>query len=210
MRGAFSAVKLGSWHCTSTLAAQRAGFSTGLPRLALAQQARVAEGPNNDVKEPLFLQPLRKLRSKPKSKARKIYPLMPVPQTSSRDGARTRSANSSNRRGAQRGGNKRTAVSSQPLPEQLEGGMHDMAFVEATHGKNGALQLQKKYLETPKDQMQHYMKIVYAKSLDASYHEGHIGRARVFRLVENATIHDMSYLYVERLLWLMKPSASLE
>jgi len=88
--------------------------------------------------------------------------------------------------------------------------MHDMAFVEATHGKNGALQLQKKYLETPKDQMQHYMKIVYAKSLDASYHEGHIGRARVFRLVENATIHDMSYLYVERLLWLMKPSASLE
>jgi hypothetical protein len=209
MRRAFSAVKLGSWHCSSTLAAQRAGFSSGLPRLALAQQALVTEDPNNDLKQRSFVKSQPKLRLKPKSKPPKSSPLMPTPQSSSRDGARTRSASSSNKRGAPRGGSKKIVASSQPLPEQMEGGLHDMAFVQATYSKDGSLKLQKKYLDTPKDQLQNYVKVVYAKSLDASYREGHIGRAKMFRLVHNQVLCGVFHSYVGRPWSLMKPSASL-
>jgi hypothetical protein len=210
MRGAFSAVKLGSWHCGSTLAAQRAGFSSGLPRLALAQQAIVTEAPNNDLKQSSFLKSQPKLRSKPKSKPQKSSPLMPTFQSSSRDGTRTRSASSSNRRGAPRGGTKKNANSSQPLLEQLEGGLHDMAFVQATYSKDGSLKLQKKYLDTPKDQLQNYMKVVYAKSLDASYREGHIGRAKLFRFVHSWVSYGVSHLFTGRPWSLMRHSASLD
>jgi hypothetical protein len=190
--------------------AQRAGFSSGLPRLALAQQAIVTEAPNNDPKQPSFLKLRPKPHPKPKSKPQKSSPLMPTFQSSSRDGTRTRSASSSNKRGASRGGTKKNASSFQPLPEQLEGGLHDMAFVQATYSKDGSLKLQKKYLDTPKDQLQTYMKVVYAKSLDASYREGHIGRAKLFRFVHNRVSYDVSHLFTGRPWLLMKLSASLD
>ncbi len=83
------------------------------------------------------------------------------------------------------------------MPEQLEGGMRDMAFVEATYSKGGTVQLQKKYLDTSKDQLQNYMKLVYAKSLDASYQEGHIGRAKMFRSVYNQTLYSVAHAFIQ-------------
>lgn len=189
MRAAFCAVKLGSLHSSSTLAAQRASFSSGLPRLALAQQVLVAEASSNDLSKPSFVKPLSTRPPKSKAKPSKPSSLMPPPpQSSSRDGARARSGSYSNRRGGVRPPNKKNAA---PLPEQLEGGMHDLAFVESAYSKDGTLKLQKKYMDTPKDQLQNYMRVVYAKTLDASYLEGHIGRTKMFR-----SAHQSNGLYM--------------
>lgn len=185
MRRALSVTRSGLWQSSSTLTVQRAAFCSALPRLALAQQALRTETSNNDLNQPSFLRPLKKRQLKAKAKPSKTSSLMPQPQTPFRDGARSRGTNSSNRRGNSKPANRKPVA---PLPEQLEGGMHDMNFVQTTYSKDGTLQLQKKYLDTPKDQLQNYMKIVYAKSLDAAYQEGHIGRAKIFRLIQNQVL----------------------
>jgi hypothetical protein len=95
---------------------------------------------------------------------------------------RSRFPQPSNRRGQGKSANRRGGHPNQAsLPEQLEGGLHDLNYVKSTYGKDDSVVLKQEYLDTPKAHVQDYMKLVYAKPLEASYQEGFIGRTKLFR-----------------------------
>lgn len=198
MHRAWVGVSSGIWTSGSSLL-QRAAISSALPRPspALAQRLKPvssAPGPLPDI-----VLPPKKAKSgnNTRSKSPKSKRTMP-PQPSSSTPAvrplqqntnqptgnqpRSRFPQPSNRRGQGKFTNRRGGPPTQaPLPEQLEGGLHDLNHIKATLGKDGAVVLKQKYLDTPKAHLQDYMKMVYAKPLDASYHEGFIGRTKMFR-----------------------------
>jgi hypothetical protein len=182
MRSALFLVKRVPWKPSATLAASRASFTSAPSTLALARPLFATPQAEDDLPStstsPKKDRPRSKVRPKP-TKAKSLMP--PPPPSSSRDGHRPRfppPSSSSNKRGGYKNAPRRGPP---PLPDQLEGGLHDMAFVKTTHGKDGEVELKQKYLDAPKSNVQDYMKWVYGKALEAAYREGHIGRTKLFR-----------------------------
>jgi hypothetical protein len=204
MHRAWIGVSSGVWTTGSSLL-QRAAISSALPRPALAQRARsVSPAP---VPLPAIVIPPKEHKPAPKSRSKspKSKRTMPPPPPSSTPAARplqqtttpatgnqprSRFPLPSNRRGQGKSANRRGGQPTQAaLPEQLEGGLHDLNYVRSTYGKDGSVVLKQKYLDTPKAHVQDYMKWVYAKPLEASYHDGYIGRTKMFRQANHFVVY---------------------
>ncbi|KAG8840535.1 hypothetical protein FRC20_005562, partial [Serendipita sp. 405] len=63
----------------------------------------------------------------------------------------------------------------------LEGGLHDLNFVKSKYSQENVIVLKQKHLDVPKSIIQDWMRVVYSRPMEASYHQGHIGRAKYYR-----------------------------
>ncbi|KAG8789761.1 hypothetical protein FRC16_001179, partial [Serendipita sp. 398] len=182
MRGAFSVVKRNSWHSSSPLAVRFAGFSSARPSLALSQQLAVPGGSTEDIGITI----LKDKKTKSSSKAKPTKKSQPVPNPTMRP-AQQQNANRSrppfqnSKRGGTKAGSRKPPPVQAPLPEQLEGGLHDLNFVKSKYSQENVIVLKQKHLDVPKSIIQDWMRVVYSRPMEASYHQGHIGRAKYYR-----------------------------
>lgn len=198
MRRALIGVPSGLWTSRSSFL-QRAALSSALPRPAPAPALAKVQRGRSPSPIPVLSSPKS---NKPRAKARSNSPpakrrpdMSRPPQSSTPTGrpfqqnasqggpnqSRARFPQPSNRRGRGFTNKRGGPPAPSPLPEQLEGGLHDINYVNTAFSKDGTVVLKQKYLDTPKAHVQDYMKLVYGKPLEASYHEGHIGRTKMFR-----------------------------
>ncbi|KAG8815464.1 hypothetical protein FRC19_001015, partial [Serendipita sp. 401] len=156
MRGAFSVVKRNSWHSSSPLAVRFAGFSSARPSLALSQQLAVPGGSTEDIGITI----LKDKKTKSSSKAKPTKKSQPVPNPTMRP-AQQQNANRSrppfqnSKRGGTKAGSRKPPPVQAPLPEQLEGGLHDLNFVKSKYSQENVIVLKQKHLDVPKNVAQY-------------------------------------------------------
>jgi hypothetical protein len=126
----------------------------------------------------------------------------PTQATSAPNTLRGRYPQSPSRRGGR--GTPRKPQTYGRLADQLEGGLHDLAYINQKYNPNGTLILKKQYLEGGKGAIQDYVKNVYGTILDPSYTEGAVGRVKLFRSVITCSwTSSLSYHFLDVLRLLM-------
>lgn len=200
MQRAFTILDRRAWQLQPILAPlNSAAFSSSLPRPAPSQAtARALVRNSAPTVQSISTKP--KQRSSPKrlKPIKPSKPLMPTqanPSSNSNptpNAFRGRFPHPQSRRGGGGGGRgmPRKPPTQARLPDQLEGGLHDLVFINQKYNPNGTLQLKKQYLEGGKGPMQDYMKSAYGTILEPSYIEGHIGRTKLFRSVTTPFSYD--------------------